>query len=120
MYNKNVRYGNNYYFNENNLVSIILGVKCKNSIILASDSQGNNLADERKSLKEIKIYKDQTDKSFFIYSGAEEPYFNQLIYSETTKKYKSCLDFSTLCEKAIKDVGERYRQKKNDNGYLPF
>lgn len=120
MYNKNVRYKSDYYLIENNVVSIILGVKCENSIILASDSQGNFLEEERKSLKEKKIFKDHMDKTVFIYAGAEEPYFNKLIFEETLKPYKSSLDFARLCEKAIIDVGDRYPQKKNDKGELPF
>ncbi len=47
MYNKNVRYNSNYNLIKNNVVSIILGVKCENSIILASDSQGNYLTEQK-------------------------------------------------------------------------
>lgn len=118
MYNKNVRY--NYYHLNNDMVSIILGVKCENSIILASDSQGNFLKEERKSVKEKKIFKDYKDKTVFIYAGAQELYFNQLIFNETLGLYNSSIDFARLCEGAIGEVGDRYPQKKNDKGELPF
>lgn len=120
MYNTGLKYKVNYNLNSNHTVSIILGVKSKESIIIASDSQGSDLDLFTKKLKEVKIFTEQKDESLFIYAGANERYLNQLIFAETIKSYNSDLDYSLLSEKAFNIVKERYPQKVDDKNRLPI
>jgi len=119
MYNKNVRYRSNYNLIESNLVSIIIGAKCENSIIIASDSQAT---DKRNLTKKYvdKIFKKEVDNSVFIYSGAERPDINELVFDEAMRNYKSNLDFSIICRNAISKIKEEYPDVRNENGLLPF
>jgi len=119
MYNKNVKFGSDYYMMSNNIVSIILGVKYKDGIILATDSQASDKIAGVKKLGEKKIFSFNIDNSNFIYSGAENPNINQRIIDEIRGVYNSKIDFIKQCEDAYNKVKNMYPQQVNE-GKLPI
>ena len=111
MYNKNIRYGSDYYLSGNNPVSIVIGSKFEDGIILASDSQASDKEAQTKRLNETKIFEDNKNETKFIYSGAENPTLNKSIFDEMLRCYGDELDFKKQCEEAYNKIKERYPQR---------
>jgi len=116
MYNNYIPFSNNYYLLERKLMTIIVGGKFDDGIIIGSDSQGTN--NSFKSLNEIKILDKATkDNKFkFIYAGSGQPRFTELtieeifkIYDDDPKEKKENIsEFINICEKAVNFVTRRY------------
>ena len=120
MYNMGLKYDNKYYSTERNAMTIVVGAKCKNSVIIASDSQASSEEDSDMELGVEKIQKINNDLSF-IYANAGDPHYCQLIMEgiqkscEEIKQFKDLELFEKICEGEIDKVVRRYVINKAAN-----
>ncbi len=128
MYNKNVRYGSSYseYVNkikfkeDIKIVTIVVGIKYKDGIVLASDSQsiiGDNRAKETE-VKKIKEFPKIYNNLFFNFGGSGEKPLLKRAEEELIERCKNNIkitklrDYADICEDVVDFMANRYVIKK--------
>jgi len=134
MYNKNVIYNSDYDLFLRQPMTIIIGAKGKDFLLIGSDSQATNLDNKTKKLGVQKVFKDKThDKSIsFIYAGAGEIFFQDILINIIKKIYKrdygdsnkiqNTEQFGKICKEAMDIINDSYKKQREleENKLLPF
>ena len=114
MYNKNVRYESDYYLIERNPMTIIVGTKFDEGIVIGSDSQltfGDSLIKRTGSEKIFEI--NLSEKLKFIVAGAGNPFYinmakDIIINLCVQRDCNSIEQFIFICEDAANTMSKRY------------
>lgn len=121
MYNKNVRYENDYYLVERNPMTIVIGVDCGNSLVLASDSKASSKTDSTKIMNAPKLFYEEPIPGYlsFILGGAGNPEFidqaRDGIFENCCRKLKELKDFKEICEKVVQKIRGKYVNGRIEN-----
>jgi len=116
MNNKNVRYGGNLITRKYNLpMAIIIGINCKNGIVIGSDSQ---ITAEYLPFKKVgydKIFEHWNDNNtnFYNLAGAGDPDYifktNVEVFTRfINRDIKTTLEFGIICEEAVNEICKKY------------
>jgi len=134
MCNKNVIYNSDYDLFLRQPMTIIIGTKGKDFLLIGSDSQATNLENKTKKLEVRKVFKSKThDKKIsFIYAGAGEIFFQDIIIDIIKKIYKrdysesnniqNTEQFRRICKEAMEIINDSYKKQREseENKILPF
>lgn len=134
MYNKNVIYNTDYDLFNKQPMTIIIGAKGKDFVLIGADSQATNLENKTKKLETQKVFESKThDKKIsFIYAGAGEIFFQDIIIDIIKKIYKRDYgdsnsiqnpeQFRKICKEAMDIINTDYEKQREleKNNLLNF
>lgn len=120
MYTKNVRYESDYYLIERNPMTIVVGAKFSNGVIIASDSQATDENSNVKDLEAIKLYSQSINERYnIIMAIAGKPHYAKLalefilgecrgILGQPQKQNMSSGEFKSICENSVNRIVRQY------------
>ena len=112
---KNVKYNKNKKSNKDKiLMTIIIGIKCKDGIVIGSDSQATDSYFRFKKVDYDKIYEhsNKIGDNFYNLAGAGDPDYiektNLEIFMKFYESKISYFDFGNICEDAVNVICQKY------------
>ncbi len=125
MYNKNVRYESDYYLTRGNPMTMVIGINCGDSVIIATDSKASSENDNLKLLGVPKIFPEQINKNITLdIAGAGNPAYIDFFIEYIKKNYSNGINnlekFKKLCIKSMEEILNEFYYEKIRKFKIPI